>query len=96
MDQWLGLGIFLLGAGIGALITHIAELRHCPGLSNEARPAMVIGGSPEEAQSEVRSCLQKEEAGIEAAIPGGTSPVKAGCLTTPSHPRANDQDSCIF
>jgi hypothetical protein len=25
MDQWLGLGIFLLGSGIGALLTRIAQ-----------------------------------------------------------------------
>jgi len=25
VNQWLGLGIFLLGAGIGALLTHIAR-----------------------------------------------------------------------
>jgi len=24
MDQWLGLGIFILGAGIGALLNYIA------------------------------------------------------------------------
>ena len=27
MDQWLGLGIFLLGAGIGALLNYIAMQR---------------------------------------------------------------------
>lgn len=26
MDQWLGLGIFLLGVGIGALLTRIADI----------------------------------------------------------------------
>jgi hypothetical protein len=35
INQWIALGVFLLGAGAGALLTHIA---HC-GLTNlEQRP----------------------------------------------------------
>lgn len=80
MDPWLGLGIFLLGAGFGALITHIAELRHSTRLSTEVRPARATGSSLGPPQLETKSWLPEEEVSFQCLQGGyshGTSPARS-------------------
>jgi hypothetical protein len=67
MDQWLALGIFLLGAGSGALLTRIAHISGTGGTVPPKTRWRFIHRTPDEGPGVLPSTVRSYSAAPEAA-----------------------------